>query len=174
MTTAMPSSRCRKRRCNGHESLQRPWPVSAPCAPGGVPFDRRYCLQFILTFTVPPARREAALARVLETGGPPPPGVRLLGRWTQLDLWGGVVVLESEDPHAVAAFAHGWSDVVELTIAPVLEDQALSEVLQRARRPAAATAAHAHDVPPETSPEDMPVAPETTPGTTKPPYAELA
>jgi hypothetical protein len=131
-------------------------------------------MQFILTFTVPPARRDAAMARFLETSGQPPPGVRLLGRWTQLDLCGGVVVLESEDPHALAAFAQGWSDVVELTIAPVLEDQALSEVLQRARRPSASAAAHANDVPPETYPEDVPVAPETTPGTTKPPYAELA
>jgi hypothetical protein len=131
-------------------------------------------MQFILTFTVPPATRDAALARFLETGGQPPPGVRLLGRWTQLDLCGGFVVLESEDPHALAAFARGWSDVVELTIAPVLEDQALSEVLQRARRPSVSAAAHANDVPPETYPEDMPVAPETTPGTTKPPYEELA
>jgi Protein of unknown function (DUF3303) len=131
-------------------------------------------MPFILTFTIPPARREAALARFLETGGQPPSGVRRLGRWTQLDLCGGVVVLESEDPHALAAFAHGWSDVVELTIAPVLEDQALSAVLQRARRPSVSAAAHAHDVPPETYPEDVPMAPETTPGTTKPPYAELA
>jgi Domain of unknown function (DUF3303) len=128
----------------------------------------------ILTCTVPPARRDAALARFLETSGQPPPGVRRLGRWTQFDLCGGFVVLESEDPHALAAFAHGWSDVVELTIAPVLEDQALSEVLQRARRPSASAAAHANDVPPETYPEDMPVAPETTPGTTKPSYEELA
>jgi hypothetical protein len=102
-----------------------------------------------------------AMARFLETGGQPPPGVRLLGRWTQLDLCGGFVLLESEDPHALAAFAHGWSDVVELTIAPVLEDQALSEVLQRARRPSASAAAHANDVPPETYSEDVPVAPET-------------
>ena len=90
-------------------------------------------MQFILTFTIPPATRDEATARFLQTGGQPPPGVRLLGRWTRLDLWGGVILLESEDPQALAAFAHGWSDVVELTLVPVLEDQALSEVLQRAR-----------------------------------------
>jgi len=114
------------------------------------------------------------MARCLETGGQPPPGVRRLGRWTQLDLCGGFVVLESEDPQALTAFAHGWSDVVELTIAPVLEDQALSEVLQRARQPSASAAEHAADVPPETYPEDAPVAPEITPGTTKPSDNELA
>ena len=123
-------------------------------------------MKFILTFTIPADTRDDALARFLETGGQPPAGVTLLGRWTQLDLRAGVVLLESENPHALAAFAHGWSDVVALTLAPVLEDQELSEVLQRARQPSASAAAHATGVPPETYPEDAPVAPDTTPGTT--------
>jgi ribosomal protein L12E/L44/L45/RPP1/RPP2 len=89
-------------------------------------------------------------------------------RWTQLDLRAGVVLLESEDPHALTAFAQEWSEVVALTLAPVLEDQELSEVLRRARQPSAFAAAHAADVPPETYPEDAPVAPDTTPGTTTP------
>jgi hypothetical protein len=89
-------------------------------------------MQFILTFTLPLVTRDQAMARFLETGGQPPPGVRVLGRWTQLDLCGGVVLLESDDPKALTAFAHGWSDVLELTLAPVLEDQDLADVLQRA------------------------------------------
>jgi hypothetical protein len=131
-------------------------------------------MQFILTFIILPETRDAAIARFLETRGQPPPGVRLLGRWTQLDLCGGVVLLESEDPQALTAFAHAWSDVVEITLAPVLEDQELVAVLKRARQPSASTAAHAADTPPETYPEDSPVVPETTPGTTKPPYEEIA
>lgn len=131
-------------------------------------------MKFILTFTIPPETRDEAIARFLETGGQPPAGVTLLGRWTQLDLGAGVVLLESEDPHALTAFAHSWSDLLELTLAPVLEDQELSEVLKRARHPSASAEGHAKDVPPETYPEDAPVAPETTPGTTKPPYEELA
>jgi hypothetical protein len=89
----------------------------------------------------------------------------LLGRWTQLDLCAGFALLESEDAHALTAFAHGWSDVLELSLAPVLEDRELSEVLKQARHPSAAGAAYA---------DDSPVAPETTPGTTKPPYDEIA
>jgi hypothetical protein len=58
--------------------------------------------------------------------------VTLLGRWTQLDLCGGFVLLESDDPKALTAFAHGWSDGLELTLAPVLEDQDLADVLTRA------------------------------------------
>jgi hypothetical protein len=33
----------------------------------------------------------------------------------------------------LTAFAHGWSDVLELTMDPVLEDQVLADVLKRAR-----------------------------------------
>jgi hypothetical protein len=179
-------------------------------------------MKFILTFTVPPETRDAAIARFLGTGGQPPPAVTWLGRWTQLDLCGGVVLLESEDPKVLTAFAHGWSDVLELTLAPVLEDQDLEDVLQRAsvqptqteRRaegradgaglPQAAAIVADQELPDSTHPEavhgdlraeepaiapsaghrqrrgaqarheDPPVVPETTPGTTKPPYEEIA
>jgi hypothetical protein len=130
-------------------------------------------MKFILTFTIPPETRDKAITRFLETGGQPPPGVTLLGRWTQLDLCAGFALLESEDPHALTAFAHRWGDLLELTLAPVLEDQELSDVLERARaRPGRAETDP--PVPPETYPEDAPVVPETTPGTTKPPYEEIA
>jgi hypothetical protein len=131
-------------------------------------------MKFILTFTMPPETRDEAITRFLETGGQPPPGVTLLGRWTQLDLCAGFVLLESEDAQALTAFAHRWSDLLELTMAPVLEDRELSEALQRARHPSASAEVHAADAPAETYPEDAPVVPETTPGTTKPPYEELA
>jgi hypothetical protein len=104
-------------------------------------------MKFILTFTLPPATRDAAMARFLETGGQPPPGVKLLGRWTQLDLCGGFVLLESEDPQALTSFAHGWSDVAELTMAPVLEDQALSDVLKRARAQPSRASSGGKDLP---------------------------
>lgn len=75
-------------------------------------------LQFILIFTTPPVTRDKVIARFLETGGQPPPGVRQLGRWTQLDLCGGMVLLENDNPQALTAFAHASSDVVHLTLVP--------------------------------------------------------
>jgi hypothetical protein len=123
----------------------------------------------------------------------------------------------------LAAFAHGWSDVLELTLAPVLEDQDLADVLKRAsaqptqmearpegradgaglpqaaaivadqelpdsthpdavhgdlraEEPATARPASRRRAPrgAEEHPEEPPVMPETTPGTTKPPYEEIA
>jgi len=42
--------------------------------------------------------------------------------------------VESDDPQALAEFALMWSDLMQLGIAPVLEDNALSEVLARLDR----------------------------------------
>jgi hypothetical protein len=91
-------------------------------------------MKFILTFHWKPdtKTRDEGIARFRETGGQPPKGAKLLGRWTRADFSGGFDLLESDDPRALAEFALMWSDLMELTITPVLEDEQLSDVLQRA------------------------------------------
>jgi hypothetical protein len=91
-------------------------------------------MKFIVTFSWQPdtKTRDEGITRFLKTGGQPPAGAKLLGRWTRLDFSGGYVLLESEDPKALTEFALAWSDLMELEITPVLEDQELSGVLQRA------------------------------------------
>ncbi len=90
-------------------------------------------MKFISTFAVKPETkgRDDAIRRFRETGGLPPKGVTLLGRWTRVDFSGGVALLESDDPQALTEFALTWSDLMELSIVPVLDDQALAPVLQR-------------------------------------------
>ena len=78
--------------------------------------------------------QEEALRRFRETGGQPPAGVRLLGRWTRADFMGGVVLLESDDAKALTEFSLRWSDVMNLELVPVLEDQELVEALEKAGR----------------------------------------
>jgi len=58
----------------------------------------------------------------------------LLGRWTRADLSGGFDLLETDDPKKLVEFAYMWSDLMELSITPVLEDQALSQALQSAMK----------------------------------------
>ena len=93
-------------------------------------------MKFMLTFSwTPDSRtRDEGIARFRKTGGLPPAGATLLGRWTRADLSGGFDLLESDDPKALAEFALMWSDVMQLTIVPVLEDGPLSEVLERIRK----------------------------------------
>src|SRR5262245_28129712 len=93
-------------------------------------------MKFMLTFEWKPdtKSRSEAIARFQKTGGLPPKGAKLLGRWTRADFNGGFDLLESDDPQALAEFALMWSDLMQLTIVPVLEDGPLAEVLQRAAR----------------------------------------
>ena len=93
-------------------------------------------MKFMLTFTWTPnpQARAEGIGRFQKTGGLPPPGVELLGRWTRADLSGGFDLLETDDPKKLVEFAYMWSDLMELSITPVLEDQALSQALQSAMK----------------------------------------
>jgi hypothetical protein len=90
-------------------------------------------MKFMLTFEWKPDTKTRAegVARFMKTGGMPPKGATLLGRWTRADISAGYDLLESEDPQALAEFALMWSDIMDVRIFPVLEDQALGEVLKR-------------------------------------------
>ncbi|WP_431822921.1 DUF3303 domain-containing protein [Burkholderia sp. F1] len=90
-------------------------------------------MKFMLTFTWAPdtLSRAAAIERFQKTGGLPPAGVKLLGRWTRADLSGGFDLLETDDAKTLTEFAYMWSDLMELDIAPVIEDAELGEVFER-------------------------------------------
>ena len=91
-------------------------------------------MKFMLTFTIKPEAksRDEAIRRFKQTGGQPPKGVTLLGRWTAADFSGGFDLLESSDPRALTEFSLMWSDVMELRLLPVVEDADLVPVLARA------------------------------------------
>ena len=55
-------------------------------------------MKFMLTFAFAPEAkggRDEAIARFKKTGGQPPKGVKLLGRWTAADFSGGFDLLET-------------------------------------------------------------------------------
>lgn len=89
-------------------------------------------MKFMLMFTFKSEAkgRDEAIARFKKTGGQPPKGAKLLGRWTAADFSGGFDLLESDDVKALTKFALMWSDLMELRIVPVIEDGELSEVLE--------------------------------------------
>jgi hypothetical protein len=93
-------------------------------------------MKFMLTFDWSPdtETRAEGIARFQKTGGLPPKGAKLLGRWTRADFGGGFDLIETDDAQALAEFALMWSDLMELSITPVLEDAELAEVLARIAR----------------------------------------
>ena len=90
-------------------------------------------MKFIVTFAWKPNTQQRAegIARFRKTGGLPPEGAKLLGRWTRADFSGGFDLIESDNPQALAQFSLQWSDLMELNITPVLEDEELAQVLKR-------------------------------------------
>ncbi len=94
-------------------------------------------MKFIITYAIKSKTQERneSIARFLKAGGNIPAGAKLLGRWTKLDFSGGFVLIESADPKPLLEFSLAWSDLMELSIVPVMEDQELAGVLQgRARK----------------------------------------
>lgn len=91
-------------------------------------------MKYMLTFDIKTGgnRRDQAIARFKKTSGQPPKGTRLIGRWTAADFSGGFVLLESDDVAALTEFSLMWSDIMELRLAPVIEDAELSAALGRA------------------------------------------
>lgn len=90
-------------------------------------------MKFMLTFIITPESkgRDEAIARFKKTGGQPPKGVTMIGRWTAADFSGGFALLESDNATALTEFSLQWSDLMEIKLVPVIEDAQLTEVLQR-------------------------------------------
>ena len=91
-------------------------------------------MKHMLTFTFTPdapGSRNEAIARFKKTGGQPPAGVKLLGRWTAADFSGGYVLLEASDAKPLTEFALTWSDVMDLKLVPIVEDAELIDALGR-------------------------------------------
>jgi hypothetical protein len=62
-------------------------------------------MKFMLIFTFETRGRDEAIARFKQTGGRPPKGATLLGRWTAADASDGFDLLESDDVKALTEFA---------------------------------------------------------------------
>jgi hypothetical protein len=91
-------------------------------------------MKFISTWSVPQGTFNAAAARFLiETGGAPPEGVKMLGRWHGMD-GKGFAISESTDPKAMYRWTAQWADLLPLTVTPCLEDADAGEVIFKSYR----------------------------------------
>ena len=90
---------------------------------------------FIITWHGQPAQRDRAMQRFLQSGGRPPAGVTMLGRWHAVGAVKGVAVAECDDPSLLAKWALEWNDLFEMDISAALDDEGMAPLL-------AAQAAH--------------------------------
>ena len=85
-------------------------------------------MQFMVSFTIKPEHRSATIKRFMETGGPPPEGVTMLGRWHGASGGRGFTVAESDSIEAVATWCHQWADLLSFHIEPVMNDEEAARV----------------------------------------------
>jgi len=85
-------------------------------------------MKYIVSWTLPQATHNAAIARFLETGGAPPKGVEMLGRWHGMSGQ-GFAIAESNNAKSLYLWVAQWSDVIALSVTPCLEDADAGEVL---------------------------------------------
>ena len=71
--------------------------------------------------------------KILETGGAPPDGVKMLGRWHGMN-GEGFAIFESNDATAMYGWYAQWAMVMELTITPCVEDAEAGPVLTELKR----------------------------------------
>jgi hypothetical protein len=85
-------------------------------------------MKYLTVWNLPSGTFNATIKRFLETGGAPPKGVTMLGRWHGMSGQ-GVAITESDDPKAIFEWRAQWGDLLDMTITPCLEDADAGAVL---------------------------------------------
>jgi hypothetical protein len=84
---------------------------------------------YIVSWKGRPETRNAAAERFRKTGGAPPSGVKVIGRWHAVGPLAGVAIAEASDPLAVAKWALEWNDLFEMDVHAALTDEHLGQAL---------------------------------------------
>jgi hypothetical protein len=74
-------------------------------------------MKFISEWSLRPETRNAAIDRFLKTGGMPPAGVQLLS--------------EADNAAAMLEYSAQWTDLIDIRIYPVVDDQEAAGVISR-------------------------------------------
>jgi hypothetical protein len=84
---------------------------------------------FVSHWRILPGNRDATIARFAKTGGQPPQGVKMLGRWHSVASGTGFAISEADDASAMARWSLEWNDLMEMEVHPALNDEQLGAVL---------------------------------------------
>lgn len=90
-------------------------------------------MKFIVHWSIPKHSVAEAEARFLQTGGAPPVGVQMIGRWHGMS-GGGMLIAETSDAKALYSWLSYWNDLLEFQTTPCLDDAEAGEVLAAQKR----------------------------------------
>jgi hypothetical protein len=86
-------------------------------------------MTFVIVWRNQPEARNEIQERFLKTGGPPPEGVKMIGRWSRIGGGEGVCIGETDDPVALGKWAQDWNDLMQFEIYPATDDQTTVKVI---------------------------------------------
>ena len=84
---------------------------------------------FSISWKGSPAVRNATAERFLKSGGMPPTGVKLIGRWHEVGTISGIAIAETDDPLLMSKWALDWNDMFELEVRAVVTDEQVGPLL---------------------------------------------
>jgi hypothetical protein len=86
-------------------------------------------MKFIVQWSGEPSAELAVIERFMKTGGQPPEGIKLVGRWHAIGGLHGVAIVEADDTRAMAAMSLQWADLLSVRVFPALTDEELGGAL---------------------------------------------
>jgi hypothetical protein len=84
---------------------------------------------FIVSWSISPDNRNAAIERFLKTGGAPPPGVKMLGRWHAVGGSAGFGIAEASDVVPIQKWVLDWNDLMSMEVHAALTDEQMAPLL---------------------------------------------
>lgn len=95
---------------------------------------------YLVNWTIPIENRDKIIQRFLLTGGLPPPGVKLVGRWHALGHMLGFGLAEAENPLDVQRWMLQWTDLMHIQVHPAMTDAEYAPLLAHQAQQDSATA----------------------------------
>ena len=89
---------------------------------------------FAVSWKGTPTVRNTSVERFLKTGGRPPEGVKMVGRWHDIGRISGTAIAETDDPLLMSKWALEWNDIFEFEIRPVVTDKQAGPLLAQLGR----------------------------------------
>ena len=87
-------------------------------------------MKFMITYEMTYDTFEDRTSRFLETGGTPPAGIEMHGRWHSVSGARGWVLASTDDAQALYRWIGQWADLMHFEVDAVLDDEEAAQVLQ--------------------------------------------
>ena len=92
-------------------------------------WNERKKMQFMVEYQITSENRDVVQAQFKETGGMPPEGAAMTGRWHMAAGSRGYILCETDDPVALGKWFQDWTHLMTFQAHLVVGDEEIAEVI---------------------------------------------